>query len=100
MTAQIFHQVKQIVSELIEGRCSANDITWDMCLIELGLDSLTLVDLAGALEDALGIHEFPLQEWADAEACRRDNAFTIGSLVETCSRLVAEGSTAEARVAE
>ncbi|HEX6240948.1 MAG TPA: acyl carrier protein, partial [Polyangiales bacterium] len=34
---------------------------------ELGLDSLKFVDLTVALEDALGIHEFPMQEWVDEE---------------------------------
>ena len=57
-------------------------------LLDLGLDSLSFVDLSVALEDALAIAEFPMQAWADSEAERVGPRFTCGSLLQACVPLV------------
>jgi acyl carrier protein len=57
---------------------------------DLGIDSIRFVDLAFALEDALGLAEFPMQAWADEEATRGDKRYTVGSLVERCVRCLRE----------
>ena len=50
---------------------------------ELGLDSLKFVDLTVALEDALGIEEFPMQEWVDEELAA-GRSLSVGALVARC----------------
>jgi hypothetical protein len=52
------------------------------------MDSLRAVDLAVALEEALGLREFPIQEWADSEALQDGPRFTLGSLVAACAALL------------
>ena len=79
---------RSIAGVLDEPSVDAERITAEQNLIELGLDSLKLVDLAVALEDDLGIPEFPLQRWADAEASRPEPRFTVGALVTTCVELL------------
>ena len=58
---------------------------------DVGLDSLRFVDLTVALEDALRIPEFPMQEWVDAQV-EGDRPLTVGALVLECERLVAASS--------
>jgi acyl carrier protein len=54
----------------------------NMSLIEdLGLDSLMFIDLSLALERAFGI-ELAVQDWADAQAVRQSDRYTVLSLVE------------------
>lgn len=53
---------------------------------ELDLDSLKFVDLTVALEDALGIDEFPMQEWVDSEL-EAGRPLDVGSLVAWCRRM-------------
>lgn len=49
---------------------------------DLGLDSIRFLDLAVALENALGVVEFPLQEWLDEElTSRAEVRYTVGSLL-------------------
>lgn len=55
---------------------------------DVGLDSLRFVDLTVALEDALQIAEFPMQDWVDAQVAA-DLPLTVGALVLECERLVA-----------
>src|SRR5690242_12982642 len=55
---------------------------------DVGLDSLRFVDLTVALEDALQIVEFPMQDWVDAQV-EADLPLTVGALVLECERLVA-----------
>lgn len=65
-----------------------NQLSGEDSLLHLGLDSLTLVDLAVALERRLGIDTFPLQSWADAEAAREQGGFTVGALADACFDLL------------
>lgn len=61
----------------------------DALLIEdLGLDSLKFVDLTVALEDALGICEFPMQDWVDRQL-EREAPLSLGALVIACLEQVA-----------
>ncbi|HVW23980.1 MAG TPA: phosphopantetheine-binding protein [Polyangiaceae bacterium] len=49
---------------------------------DLGFDSLKMIDLVFALEEEIGISEFPLQLWYDREVGRVNGArFTVDSLV-------------------
>jgi acyl carrier protein len=57
---------------------------------DLGIDSLRLVELTLALEGELGIAEFPMQDWVDAEVTRTDRRFTVGSLVAACLNIAGD----------
>ena len=60
---------------------------------DIGIDSLRFVDLTVSLEDALGIREFPMQDWADRQHDREPTVrFRIRDLVEECMRVLAEQS--------
>ena len=68
-----------------EGRRSiATARSWTLVLIPF-----EIAELAVALEEGLGIREFPMQAWADAESLRTDAKFTVGSVIDTCSSLLA-----------
>ena len=56
---------------------------------DLGFDSLKMIDLVFALEEEIGVSEFPLQLWCDREAAKMNAArFTVGSLVSQVMRCV------------
>ena len=58
-------------------------ITPDVSLIDgLGLDSFQFVDLTLAIEQSFQIPRFPMQLWIDGEATKREDRFTVGSLVD------------------
>jgi acyl carrier protein len=57
---------------------------------DLGLDSIKFVGLGIALEEALGIEEFPMQDWSDREAAREFGRFTVASLVAVCMECLGE----------
>jgi acyl carrier protein len=65
-------------------------IDHDSSLVDdLGFDSLKMIDLVFALEDDLGIVEFPLQAWWDCELGKaRGERFTVGSLVSKIAACV------------
>lgn len=86
---QMIERLSQMMSALPELNVRAPDVCAERSLLELGLDSLSFVQLAVAIEEALGIEEFPLQQWADAEAARGGPQFTCGSLARMCLELQA-----------
>jgi acyl carrier protein len=88
MNSELFTKVTGVVVQALEIDHEYSALQPETSLMELGLDSLKAVDLAVALEEALGITEFPIQEWADAEGLRDEPRFTIGSLVGTCGALL------------
>jgi acyl carrier protein len=53
---------------------------------DLGVDSLRFVELTVALESALRIDEFPMQQWVD-ERVSLDQPLSVESLVAVCSQL-------------
>ena len=53
---------------------------------DLGLDSISFIEVAVALEKALEVDELPLGAWSDLESERDEPRFTVGSLVELCQR--------------
>lgn len=62
----------------------------DASLIDtIGLDSIRFVDLTVELESALGVREFPMQDWVDAQ--RKDQGrFLVRDLARECERLLEE----------
>jgi hypothetical protein len=50
------------------------------------MDSLVFVEATIALEEELGIPDFPLQAWADQEARKQEAGYTLASLVNFCRR--------------
>jgi acyl carrier protein len=79
----------------VDRRLRPEDVQLDTSLIDdLGLDSIKLVGLSVALEDAFDISDFPMQDWSDEEAQRTGGRFTVASLVTACLRCVqARGGT-------
>jgi hypothetical protein len=80
----LFSDVARVVCESLELELSPSQLRGDICLLDLGLDSLTAAHLAISLEESLGLARFPLQDWADAEATRDGPRFTLNSLVAMC----------------
>lgn len=76
----------------VDRRLIPERVTLDASLTDdLGLDSLRFVDLTVALEDALHIDAFPIQEWHDAEAAKEgERRFTVASLVASCVQCLEE----------
>ena len=67
-----FERRIQFKSALIEGTSLVDDV---------GLDSLSFVDFGLRIESALGVTDFPLQDWVYEEAQRADAGYTFGSLL-------------------
>ena len=58
-------------------------------IVDLGLDSLSLVEAVVAIEEALRIEALPLDALHECKAgCERE-AFTVGALVKLCMERVA-----------
>ncbi len=55
---------------------------------DLALTSLQFVDLTLALEEALPIGEYPIQEWLDTQQTLGSAAFRVRTLHETCMSLL------------
>jgi acyl carrier protein len=65
----------------VDRTLSADDLSPDDSIVDdLYFDSLRFVDLTVAIEHALDIPEFPMQEWYDGEAKRDGKRFTLASL--------------------
>lgn len=47
---------------------------------DLGFDSLDFVDLTLELESAMGLEEFPIQQWADIQMDQAPPRFTVRAL--------------------
>jgi acyl carrier protein len=77
----------RLVGKVIEPHVSVID--------GLGFDSMKFVDLALSLEEALGIEEFPLQEWYDGESVLDAERHTVASLVTLCCALTKAASDSE-----
>jgi acyl carrier protein len=92
----VLRAVRQALSR-VEPSLARTRIDLATSVIEdLGLDSIRFVDLTFALEDTLGIAEFPMQAWADAEATRPGRRFTVASLVDRCVACLREQSAGAA----
>ena len=78
-----FALVCQEVSRL-SPRQGLGALAPETTLIELGYDSLSLVELTIALEERLGIKEFPMQKWADDESALAQRRYSLGSLSSAC----------------
>lgn len=87
---EMFEKVKAILTEQLEKEQSTFDtIVWESSLIEdLGMTSLSFVDLTIAIEKRLGIAEFTMQDWLDEESIRKVKRFTVGSLVFKCIDII------------
>ena len=81
-----YDELRSIVARLANS--NQGEIDRDTSIVdELNLDSLRLLDLTFAIEDAFEIDEFPMQQWYDAEAKSGGKRFTIGSLLSACERV-------------
>jgi acyl carrier protein len=76
--------------EVVRERISPTSLLID----DLGLDSLKFVDLTVGLEEALGIEEFPMQDWVDKQL-EAKRPLDVAGLVEAC-----RGALACARAAQ
>lgn len=82
---EVYSTVRSVLAGLTKAEVEIGPQT--NVLTELGLTSLTLVDLTLALEDALRLEEFPLQDWIDRENERGEEGFRVASIVETCRQV-------------
>jgi len=73
--------VREQGSERVADIGMATSLTAD-----LGLDSISFIEVAVSLEKALAVDELPLNAWSDRESERDEPRFTVGSLVELCQR--------------
>lgn len=89
---QLHDAVCRVLVNVLDEPCAPERLSPNDSLLELGMDSLKMVDLAVALEQSLGIAEFPLQAWADQEAERDEPRFTIAALVDACGDLLRKPS--------
>lgn len=85
------HHIRALVAELSAAELRAESIREEDSLLELGMDSLRMVDLTIELEDRLQVKEFPIQQWADSEAERKGARFTVGSLAQAFDLLMVPG---------
>ena len=67
---EVFEAIRTELLRLLEPKgIRLIDIQLEASIVtDLGMDSLLFVDLIIALEGALGIAQFPMQEWVDEQA--------------------------------
>jgi acyl carrier protein len=60
-----------------------DEIQWsDSIMTDLGFDSITVVELCCAVEEALQITELPLNQWLNEESEKDGERYTIASFVD------------------
>jgi acyl carrier protein len=91
-TCELYETVKAEVLRILDSAWHASNVVVPSTSLmdDLGFDSLKLIDLTLALEAALQVDEFPMQDWADEEAEKSGGRFTLASLVEACARAMAK----------
>lgn len=68
-----------------DGAGRSDDIRPESSLVlDLGIDSISMIEVAAAIEGALKIQELSLRTWRDREAERVGPRYTVGSLVDLC----------------
>jgi acyl carrier protein len=87
----VLERIRPVLAQIADdGSASAIPIDFDTNVVtDLGLTSLKVVDLTLSLEDALGLGEYPIQEWIDEERAKEERGFTVRSIVEKCANLIA-----------
>ena len=77
------------------------DIGMDTLLTaDLGLDSISFIEVAVALEKALCVDELPLGSWTERESDRDGQRFTVASLVDLCTEHLSAGGFVTAGTGE
>jgi acyl carrier protein len=89
-----FDRVCGVLSRVLSEGQLDGSVAPSSSLIELGFDSLKLAELMIALEEELGVNEFPMQAWIDEEGERDGPRYTVGSLVEKCLSLLSPAGSA------
>lgn len=75
------------LAKLMSARHGRTAISMDDLLVEdLGIDSMTFSQLTVALEEALGVNDFPMQQWID-DCVDLGKPLSVGELVRTCEDL-------------
>jgi acyl carrier protein len=85
----IDHPTFELVAQVlvaIEGVRSERIAPEAHLLDDVGLDSFQFVDLTVALERALGVERFPMQEWVD-DTKATGGTLTVGALADVCQAL-------------
>jgi acyl carrier protein len=79
--------VSSVLIHICEDYARDVDVRLESSLVhDLGFDSLMFVDLTVMLEERLGIEEFPMRAWADAERARENGrGYTFQSLLCACA---------------
>lgn len=73
---------------LLPAASPLNRVAESALLIDdLGIDSLKFVDLTVRLERALGLAEFPMQDWIDAQGAS-GRPLSVGELALACQNLL------------
>lgn len=85
-------RVRELVSSL--RSLTGADLRGDMHLVDdIGLDSMSFVDLTVSIESAFGIAEFPMQDWLDRRY-ELDEPITLEALARACHALRPHGDAA------
>jgi acyl carrier protein len=80
----LFGLVTREIGALCIDGLDESRIDEDSLLIDdLGLDSLKFVDLTLRLEEALGVEEFPMQDWVDTQL-EGHRPLSVRALVAAC----------------
>ena len=96
MHEMVASMVRKAIGETLQERgVREPELGAQTSLLELGMDSLKLVELAVILEETLHLREFPMQRWADEESARDDRRFTVGSLIDFCCSVLSHESGEE-----
>lgn len=94
--AEVERRVIAVVGRLAtEVGFRAGDVYADTSLVDdIGLDSLRFVGLTLALEQALSLKAFPMQDWADSQLDIDDAPrFLVRQLVDECVSALEKGGT-------
>lgn len=93
MTQQVDHKLSKghiftVLQEQLKKLADSyetipDEIQWsDSIMTDLGFDSITVVELCCAVEEALQIRELPLNQWLNEESDKDGERYTIASFVD------------------
>src|SRR5689334_1695685 len=96
---RVFRIVREAIVALpVKDRSKLTHVTMSSSIVtDLGIDSLSMIEVAVAIEDALGIAPIPLALWREREAERAGARFTVASLVDLCLGLAPREAEGRAR---
>jgi acyl carrier protein len=89
VNSEMMTRLQQVINRVLSaaGRTAVKLHPGLSLVDDLGMDSVMFIDLTLEVESQFRITAFPMQAWADVEAQRKSDRFTVASLARAISEV-------------